>query len=196
MAQRGITRDAVLAKAIEMIERSGSPTVSMRELAEELGIRTPSLYNHVKCVNELLVEVSRYAAEELRQAQLAAIDGKTGDAALFGLAAAYRRFAQEHKGLYKLTLSLPTLPEASQPQLAAAIAEPILFVLSRYGLDEEQVMHWQRVLRAIIHGFLSQEEAGFFRHSPVSAEVSYQVAVRCFVCGLHAEQEENSHAGE
>lgn len=194
MAQKGISKDIILAKAIEMIEKTENPTVSMRELAEALEIKTPSLYNHVKNMNELLTDVSRYAAEELKQAQLAAIKGKRRDEALFALASAYRSFAKEHKGLYKVTVSLPSLPEDVLTQTAAAIAEPIFLVLSKYNLSEEQTIHWQRVLRSIIHGFLTQEEAGFFQHAPVSVEASYQTAIRCFLNGLHAESEGDKDA--
>lgn len=89
MAQKGISKDIVLAKAIEMIERNENPTISMRELTEELEIKTPSLYNHVKSMNELFIDISRYAAEELKQTQLAAIKGKNRDDALCALAAAF-----------------------------------------------------------------------------------------------------------
>lgn len=191
MAQKGISKDIILAKAIEMIERNKDSTISMREIAEELEIKTPSLYNHVKSMNELFVDISRYAAEELKQTQLTAIKGKGRDDALFALAAAYRRFAKEHTGLYKITVSISKLPEDILTQTAAAIAEPIFLVLSKYELSEEQSIHWQRILRSIIHGFLTQEEAGFFQHYPASVEISYQTAIRCFLNGLHAEIEGN-----
>lgn len=196
MAQKGISREAVLRKAIELIERNGTAALSMRELAEALEIRTPSLYNHVKSMGELYADVSRYAAEELRQAQLAAIKGKSRNEALGALASAYRRFAKEHTGLYKVTVSLSDLQNDVSGQAAAAIAEPIFLALSKYGLDEEQMIHWQRILRSIIHGFLTQEEAGFFRHYPVSVEVSYQMALRCFLSGLHAEIEGGQYEGQ
>lgn len=195
MAQKGISREVVLAKAVEIVERTEIPTLSMRELAEELEIKTPSLYNHVKSMNELLTDVSRYAADALRYAQLTAIEGKSRDDALCALAAAYRGFAKEHVGLYKVTLSLSNLPGDVSAAIAAVIADPIFQVLSKYGLGEEQTIHWQRVLRSIIHGFLSQEEAGFFQQYPVSAEASYQIAVRCFLKGLHAEVEGGHDAG-
>ncbi len=194
MAQKGISKDIILAKAIEIIERKEAPTISMRELAEELEIKTPSLYNHVKSMNELFIDVSRYAAEELRQTQFAAIKGKQRDEALSALAVAYRSFAKEHVGLYKVTVSLSNLQGDILTQIAATIAEPIFLVLSKYELNEEQSIHWQRILRSIIHGFLTQEEAGFFRHYPVSVEISYQIAIRCFLNGLHAEIEGSTHA--
>lgn len=194
MAQKGISRDIILAKAIELIERNENPAISMRELAEELEIKTPSLYNHVKSMNQLFIDVSCYAAERLKQTQLAAIKEEHRDDALFALAAAYRNFAKEHKGLYKVTISIPTLQGDILTQTATAVAEPIFLVLSQYGLSEEQTIHWQRILRSIIHGFLTQEEAGFFRQHPVGVEISYQIAIRCFLTGLHAANEENNNA--
>jgi len=196
MAQKGISKDIILAKAIEIIEKNKHPAVSMREIATELEIKTPSLYNHVKGMNELYAEISLYAAEELRQTQLAAIKGKNRDEALYALAAAYRSFAREHTGLYKVTMALPSLQEHISAQTAAIIAEPVFLVLSKYELNEEQSIHWQRILRSIIHGFLTQEEAGFFRRYPVNVEVSYQAAIRCFLNGLYAEIEGNNYAGQ
>lgn len=196
MSQKGINKDIILAKAIELIERNENPAISMREIAEELEIKTPSLYNHVKSMNELFVEISRYAAEELRQTQLAAIKGKNRDEALYALAAAYRCFAKEHTGLYKVTMALPDLQDDILAQTAAVIAEPIFHVLSKYGLNQEQSIHWQRILRSIIHGFLTQEEAGFFKHHSVSVETSYQAAIRCFLNGLYAEIGGTNDAGQ
>ena len=66
---------------------------------------------------------------------------------------------------------------------------PALQALSGYGLEEEQLMHWQRVLRGLIHGFISQEDAGFFRHYTGSVDESFQIAIRCFINGLNAERE-------
>jgi len=196
LAQKGISRDIILAKAIELIERNENPAISMREIAEELEIRTPSLYNHVKSMNELFIEISFYAVEELRQTLLAAIKGKNRDEALFALAAAYRSFAREHTGLYKVTMTLPDLQEDISIHTASAIADPIFLVLAKYGLNEEQAIHWQRILRSIIHGFLTQEEAGFFQRYPVSVEISYQTAIRCFLNGLYAEIGGTNDAGQ
>ena len=194
MAEKRINKDIILTKAIEIIEKNKSSSISMRELAEALGIKTPSLYNHVKSMNELLADISHYAAAELKQIQLVAINGKQQDDALFALAAAYRRFAKEHMGLYKVTLSLPSLQGDILRQTTAEVATPIFQILSQYELCEEQSIHWQRILRSIIHGFLSQEEAGFFQHYPVDVEISYQTAIRCFLHGLHAEIEGTQNA--
>lgn len=190
MAQKGINREIILNQAVALIEQKGEPALSMRELAEALGIKTPSLYHHVASMEELWIDISRYASERLRQAQLAAIQGKERDEALCALAWAYRGFAREHTGLYQVIILLPSLPEEARGQLAEMVAEPIFQALTKYELTPEQAIHWQRVLRGIIHGFLSQEKAGFFQRAALSVEESYQLAIRCVLHGLREETKE------
>lgn len=185
MAQKGIHKDLILSTAIQLIEERGSPDLSMGELAAALGIRTPSLYNHIKNMDALYLDVIRRAADALSRVQLEAIAGRRGDEALTALADAYRRFAKEHTGLYRAVMTSPSRREAAAQNVAAAAAEPILTVLAQYGLTGEDAIHWQRILRSIIHGFLTQEEAGFFRHSPVDIRDSYRLAIQCFLTGLH-----------
>ena len=69
-------------------------------------------------------------------------------------------------------------------------AEPFMRVLEDYRLTEERRMHWQRVLRGLMHGFASEEQARYFSHYPVSVDESYQIAVRCMIDGLHKEEGE------
>lgn len=63
--QKGISREIILAKAIEIIEKTRNPAISMREIAEESDTKTPSLYNHVKGMNELYTDISGFAKEHM-----------------------------------------------------------------------------------------------------------------------------------
>ena len=47
MAHKGLNPDVVVKAAAELIEQQGRDAFSMRLLAEQLGIKTASLYNHV-----------------------------------------------------------------------------------------------------------------------------------------------------
>lgn len=186
MPRKGLTKRRIIKAAIELIEKKGCSNFSMRELADTLEIKTASLYNHVKNIEEIYTEISYYAIALLRQVQLSAIEGKKADDAVFSLAVAYRMFAKEHPELYKLIMKLPTTKDILLERSGAHIVEPIMRVLSCYELSERQKFHWQRVLRSMMHGFISQEEAGFFNHLPIEANASYQIAIQCFLDGLHA----------
>ena len=48
MSTKGLTKEKIIAEAIAYIEESGQSKISLHELARRLGIKTPSLYNHIK----------------------------------------------------------------------------------------------------------------------------------------------------
>ena len=195
MAQKGICKDKIIAMAVQMVEQSGEPEISMRELAEQLNVKTPSLYNHIKSMEELLSEVSRYAAEQLKEAQLAAMSGKKDDEAVVALATVYRAYAKEHKGLYKAIMASSHLTTDSGHPSSEAMMIPVLEALSQFDLSEKQMMHWQRILRSIMHGFVAHENAGFFRHDTADSDDSFLKAIHCFLNGMKAEREEQEYAG-
>src|SRR5579859_6257771 len=49
-----LTRERVMAAAIELADRDGIESISMRKLAQELGVEAMSLYTHVRNKEDLL----------------------------------------------------------------------------------------------------------------------------------------------
>ncbi len=190
MARQGLTRSDIIAAAIEMIESEGLHSFSLRELADRLHIKAASLYNHIKSSDELHTEIGYYAISELKKAQLAAIAGKERSEAIEALADAYYRFGKDRPEIYKVILSLPMVKNDAIHSAGFDIVEPIMTAMAGYHLTREQMMHLQRVFRSIMHGFLSQEEAGCFRQFPVDVADSYRIAVRGFILLLENSEKE------
>lgn len=186
MPKAGLSKQAIVDAAIRLIEERGYRSFAMRELAKCLDVKPASLYNHVGNMDEILAEVGAYAIGALNQMEFSAIEGLQGDAAVSALAMAYRRFAKARPQLYQVIMSLHKANKEMIERTAHPITVPFMQVLSDYPLDREQAMHWQRVLRSILHGFLSQEEAGYFCHFPIDQGRSFELAIQCYIDGLHA----------
>ena len=114
----------IVATARELLEEEGREAVSMRRIAERMGIRAPSLYKHVPdkleleaaIISEGLVEWAIVFEEALA----------AGGDPLPTLATAYRCFAREHPHLYRLMTEEP-LPRARlAPGAEARAAAPVL----------------------------------------------------------------------
>ena len=188
MAVKGLTREMIVAEAVTCMEQTGQPTVSLHELARRLGVKTPSLYNHIKNTRELRYEVFRYAIDKFVANQRAATEGKRRDDAIRAFAEAYHAFAAENKGLYRLIMSIPSEEDERAKETALPLLETVVEILRDYGLTEETIAHWQRVFRAILHGFISEEELGYFYYyKSIDLKQSRDIAVQCFLDGLHAE---------
>ncbi len=190
MARQGLTRADIIRAAIDMIESEGLHSFSLRELAGRLHIKAASLYNHIQSSDELYTEIGYYAISELKKVQLSAIAGKERSEAVEALSDAYYRFGKERPEIYKVILSLPMVKNDAIHKAGFDIVEPIMTVLGGYRLTEEQKMHLQRVFRSIMHGFISQEEAGCFRQYPVDVGVSCRMAVRGFILLIESSEKE------
>ena len=193
MFHKGLSRDIIVDAAKDLIENIGPGEFSMRRLADKLKVKTASLYTHVASMEALFTEIGLSVLKQQRECLLDAVNEKKGDVAVVALADSYRCFALEHAELYKLIMQMPSGNDEVLQEAAAMTAEPFMRVLSFYRIKEERKMHWQRVLRGMMHGFASEVEAGYFSHYPVSVEESYKTAVACVIDGLHKEEESENY---
>lgn len=190
MFHKGLNKEIVVDAAKNLIEEKGIHDFSMRLLAEKLEVKTASLYTHIESMEKLFTEVGLSALEEQRDFLMHSIGENSGDDAVFALAESYRRFAAEHTELYRLIMQMPCGDDAVLKEAAAMTVEPFMLVLGSYEISEKQKMHWQRVLRGVMHGFVSEEQSGYFSHYPVAVNESCRMAVQCVIDGLHREERE------
>jgi AcrR family transcriptional regulator len=182
----GLSREAVVEAAASLADENGLEAITLTALASELGIRTPSLYNHVAGLEGLRRELTLLGVRELGQRLSRAAVGKAVDEGIFGLAQAYRTFVKERPGLYAATVRSYRLSHPDDPQLAQAEGqafEPVLAVLASYGLFGEEAVHAARGLRSVAHGFATLEVAGGFGIA-LDPEESFVRLLEAFAAGL------------
>ncbi|MCX4969001.1 TetR/AcrR family transcriptional regulator [Streptomyces sp. NBC_00654] len=143
----------IIAAARALLEDEGPEALTMRRLADRVGIKAPSLYKHFpdkSCVvTALAEEMLRESGEALEAAERAA------PGSFPALATAYRAYALAHPHLYLLTTGRPLDRAALTPGVEAAAAAPILRVV---GGDE----HRARAAWAFAHGMVVLELNGRF----------------------------------
>jgi AcrR family transcriptional regulator len=120
----------LVAAGRRLLEEEGPEALTMRRLADRVGIRAPSLYKHLPDKAALEAAIIATGFEEAATAFEHAVDRADGGAgdALVDLAAAYRRFALEHPHLYRLMNNGPLPREHLPPGLEGRTAAPLLRV--------------------------------------------------------------------
>jgi AcrR family transcriptional regulator len=182
----GLSREAVVEAAASLADEEGLEGVTLAKLASRLGVRTPSLYNHVAGLEGLRRELALLGTRELGRRLGRAAVGKTTDEATFAMGKAYRDFVKERPGLYAATVRSYRISAPEDPELAAAEGEAlevVLTVLASYGLSGEESVHAARGLRSIAHGFATLEVAGGFG-IPLDLDESFRRLLRAFTAGL------------
>ncbi len=180
----GLDQASVVEAAVKLIDEEGIEQLSLGLLAERLGIRTPSLYNHVAGLSGLKHDLALYCLRDLLDRILRATIGKSRAEAIVALADAYRAYARETPGRYALTLQAPPPFDQELQAIALQLVDVVRAVLAPYRLSEEEAIHAIRSLRSIVHGFISLEVAGGFG-MPVDLDASFHWLINLFITGLN-----------
>lgn len=185
--RKHIDRQQVLEVSIALADAHGFEAVTLASVAAQLGVRIPSLYNHISGLPGLRHDMALWGLRQLGETMRRAAVGKAGDDAIASIADAYRAFARAHPGVYSATLRAASPDE---PDLAAAaqdVLEIVLAVLEPYGFSPDDTLHVIRALRSLLHGFVDLEIAGGFGLA-LDRDESFRQLVHYFVQGLHARQ--------
>jgi len=181
--KRRLTKSAILEAAANIADESSSGDVTLLELAAKLGVKMPSLYNHLQGQNGLRQELAVYAIEQLRAALTNGAVGRSSAEAIRVMCTVYLEFAGKHPGLYRAMLRLP---DPNEKQLRAAnhrVLQLLLAILAPYRLSKAEGIHAVRTLRAMLHGFVSLEMMGAFSYPPRRLD-SFEFMVAMFVKSL------------
>jgi AcrR family transcriptional regulator len=126
-----LSRDRILACAVEVADRDGLDAASLRRVATELGVHVTSLYNHVPTKEALLDGV----VEELLAGAGLPVGELSWEQWVRQYAAAMDRLAQAHPGAFAVLMRRPV-----QGPRAAATFEAGMQAFSRAGMEVAEVV--------------------------------------------------------
>lgn len=178
-----LDRQIVVETAAEIADQAGLEQVTLAALAIRLGIRKPSLYNHVDGLPALRKQLAIWGTCQLRGIISEAAVGKARGEAILAVAEAYREFAQQRPGLYRAIVSSPDRSDQELKVAIKGMMAVLYTVLSAYNLVDSDATHAARALRSLMHGFVSLEAAEWFA-APVDRDESYRRLVETFIRGL------------
>jgi AcrR family transcriptional regulator len=174
--------DAIVAAARRILETDGLQAVTMRSVADAVGVKGPSLYKRVPDRAALLRAVMDGVVEDLARTMARAIE--TGDprADLRSAAIAYRDFVHRNPNGYRLLFA--DLPSEATTDAAglAALGGPVVRAMSRLAGPTE-ALEGARTFVAWAHGFVTMELAGGFRLGG-DLEAAYAFGISAILAGV------------
>jgi AcrR family transcriptional regulator len=138
-----------IATARSILEAEGSAALTMRRIADEMGIRAPSLYKHFSSksmVEQALIEDALFDFGEISHRALHDSEAETPLLSLLGV---YRRYCLDHPNLYRLCTSGELDRDALPPGLEEWAGNPWFVVTGDSSLAQ--------ALWSFAHGMLLLE---------------------------------------
>jgi AcrR family transcriptional regulator len=185
MPRQGLDTARVVDEAARIADAEGLDEVTLARVASALGVRAPSLYNHVDGRAGLLRLIALRSVIELGDALRDAAVGRSGADALRAIAHAYRAYALEHPGRYISTVWAPAPGDEELTVAAARAIDVVVAVIAGWGFEGDDVLHRVRAVRSALHGFVAIEAEGGFG-LPLDLDESFELLLATLVAGLEA----------
>jgi len=179
--KRNLDIAAIVAAAAELVDETGYDALTLNSLATRLGVKPPSLYNHVKGIDDVRRRLADVVASRMSAAIQCAAVGRSGEDALRDLAQAYRRFATVHRELYRAFLAAPSFGDEASFDVVAATLKKILSACRLNATAEDNFI---RILHSGLYGFVALESTGVFT-SGETTDASFDVLVASHLAVLH-----------
>lgn len=180
----GLDRGRVADAAVRIADSEGLEAVTIARVAAELGVKGPSLYNHVASRDALVREVALRGTSELGAVVALAAAGRSGADAVIETGRAYRAYATANPGRYAAGLRAPDPTDDELTATAAHAFEALRATLRGFDLgDGPEFVHAGRMLRSTLHGFVALEAAGGFAID-VDLDASFETVLEMLVAGI------------
>jgi AcrR family transcriptional regulator len=156
-----LSREAIVNAALTFLDRDGWDGLTINALANQLGTKGPSLYNHVDSLDDLRRTVRMRVVGDIIDMLNNVAQGRTRDDAVIAMASAYRSYAHHHPGRYSAFTRMPL--GGDDPEFTGATraaAEPVISVLQSYGLEGEAAFYAALEFWSAMHGFVLLEMTG------------------------------------
>lgn len=194
MARRkgqSLGRKDVIAAGVASIVEEGPEALNVNRVAQRLGIRTPSLYNHVEGADDLrravVLETMERAAKEIVLEQEDETDPMCF---ICALAHGLRKFAHENANLYLFLMAAPLSWDADPyaPHWSRT-QERFAESVRRFELPPSESLHATRYVLSAIQGFIRLELRGSYAREGMADE-SFDWMLQQISASLHARRVE------
>ncbi len=184
----GDLANALVDAALKLVEHEGADAVSLRDLAQSLGVSRAAPYRHFADRDDLLATVAARGFEALVADYEAALTSAgDGRARLYAASRAFFAFAARRPGLYRLMFQSDFLNRTPPPAVLIPPADASYRQLWRaiagaYPEAGEAEIKLRAILMVSLgHGFLALDAAGRFKpfmYEPMSHEEMVEAVIR------------------
>ncbi|XBX04422.1 TetR/AcrR family transcriptional regulator [Enterocloster clostridioformis] len=148
-----VSKALVIETASQIADERGLNSLSLKAVAEKLNVRTPSLYNHIESLDDLLREVAHKGMRFMNEQMAHAAIGKSDDAAMKSVSVEYLNFIIEHPGVYE-TIQWATWHGTDETaRIFESYIKILSTIISSYNFPSDSKEEILNLFTGLLHGF-------------------------------------------
>ena len=183
MAKNNISDELIVETSARIANKVGLDNLSLKMIAEELNIKSPSLYNHISSLDEVKQRLMVYGWKQVEEKAIDSAVGVSGYEALKNMSNAFYEYATNNRGVFTAMLWYNKY-ESDEKRNATTRLFNVLFKIMRpLNITDENINHIIRTLRGFLEGFSLLVNNNAFG-SPISIKESFDLSLDIIMNGI------------
>lgn len=183
MERTGLDIEIILKTVANLANQHGLESVTLKMLADELGVKTPSLYNYIKNQNDLKNKLMLYGWKEVNRQIMQSTAGIGGYEAIKVMCRVFYHYALENPGVFSAMLWYNKFQDEESKEATDGIFSVFLRITESLHISEYNSQHLVRTFRSFVEGFALLVNNNAFGN-PISVEDSFELSLDIFVEGM------------
>lgn len=183
MEKTKLDKNIVIRKAAEIVNKMGVEQITLKMLANDLGVKSPSLYNHIKGLDDLKKQLMIYGWKQMEERIIQSVIGISGYDAIKAMCYAFYDYATENAGIFNAMLWYNKFQDEEMAEATSGLFSILLKLTASLNFPEEYCLHLIRTFRAFLEGFFLLVNNGSFGH-PLPIRDSFELSLNVLMEGI------------
>lgn len=183
MARNSISDELIIETSARLLNKVGLDNLSLKMIAEELDIKSPSLYNHISSLDDIKEKLMIYGWKELGEKAIDSAVGVSGYDALRKMCYAFYDYTTSNKGVFQAMLWYNKFKSDEMANATIKIFGILHKILEPLNISSNNVEHIIRTLRSFLEGFSLLVNNNSFGN-PISIKESFDLSLDIIINGI------------
>ena len=183
MARMGLDKNAVISRAAQLANDVGLEKITLKALANDLNIQPPSLYSHIRGLEDLKKELMLYGWLQMEDQILEAVAGISGYDAIKVICRTFVKYATTNPGVFNAMLWYNKFENDEANNATKKLFSVVFKVFSSLKISQEDSDHLMRTFRSFLEGFALLVNHKAFGN-PISINESFELSLKVLMAGM------------
>jgi hypothetical protein len=183
MSKNNISDELVIETSAKLSNKVGLENLSLKMIAEELNIKSPSLYNHISSLDNIKERLMIYGWKQIENKMIYSSVGVSGYEALKNMCYAFYDYATNNKGIFTAMLWYNKYENEEKKNTTTRLFDMLFKVMNSLNIRDDNINHIIRTLRSFLEGFSLLVNNNAFGN-PISIKKSFDLSLEIIMNGI------------
>ena len=183
MSKNNISDALIVETSARISNKVGLDNLSLKRIADELNIKSPSLYNHISGLEEIKIQLMFYGWKQMEEKMIDSAVGVAGYEALKNMCYAFYDYATTNKGVFTAMLWYNKYENVQKENATTRLFNMLFKVMKSLDISDDNINHIIRTLRGFLEGFSLLVNNNAFGN-PISIKESFDLSLEIIMNGI------------